>query len=112
MPQDYDKSLVIAYYRNPKTGKVEKRQMTSVTYEEASRPMMVGRERVTSGEEDLWSLEPPEDVDPRDIVDLTPQPFLMEIPPPQPPPAFPTRSPEVLKRTPAAPAPRAPARRG
>lgn len=114
MTQANDPSLVIAYYRNPKSGKVECHQMQSVIFEEASRPMMVGMDRVESGEESLWTLEPPEDVDPRDIVDYTPQPFRAEIPPAQPPPAFSTRSPEILKRAqaPAPPAPTAPRRRG
>jgi hypothetical protein len=105
MAQGQDQSVVIAYYRNPKTGKVERYEMASVTYDEASRPMMVGRERVVSGEEELWALDPPEDVDPREIVDHTPQPFVLETPPAQPPPAFPTRSPQILKRTPAPAAP-------
>jgi hypothetical protein len=109
MTQTNDPSLIIAYYRNPKTNRVEKHLMQTVIFEEASRPMMVGNERVTSGEEDLWTLEPPEDIDPREIQDLTPQPFVTEVASGQPPPAFPTRAPEILKRAqtaPAAPQPR------
>jgi hypothetical protein len=110
MTQTHDPSLVIAYYSNPKSGKVERHQMQSVIFEEASRGMYVGAEFVTSEENKNWTPEPPEGADPRDIVDLTPQPFRAEIPPAQPPPAFPSRSPEVLKRA-QAPAPTAPPKR-
>lgn len=114
MTQADDPSIVIAYYRNPRSGKVERHVMSSVTYAEAVNPMMVEGNPTESGEENLWSLTPPEDVDPREIADMGPKPFIAVTPPAQPPPAFSTRSPDILKRAQAAapPAPSASKRRG
>jgi hypothetical protein len=84
---------VIAYYANPETGKVEKHEMTSVTYEEASRAKTIqgprGRPIVhKNGEEHLWALEPPKGTKPEDIVDFTPMPFDVRAMDSAPPPAL------------------------
>jgi hypothetical protein len=93
---------VIAYYANPETGKVEKHEMTSVTYEEASRAKTIqgprGRPVVhKNGEEHLWVRANDDGsmpagfakgTKPEDIVDFTPMPFDVKAMDSAPPPAL------------------------
>lgn len=86
-------SKVICYFANPATGKVEKHEMTSVGFEEASRPKFLqnkqGRPyKHVNGEEHLWSLEPPKGTKVEDIVDFTPMPFDVKAMDSAPPPAL------------------------
>lgn len=83
---------VICYYANP-NGTVEKHEMTSVTYEEASRPKPLNGPRGRpvlhkNGEEHLWSLEPPKGAKLEEIIDFTPLPFDVKAMDSAPPPAL------------------------
>ena len=70
---------VICYYANPVSGKVEKHELSSISYEEATRGHVIERKRIMSGEEHLWTLEPPKGVKSDDILDLSPVPFEVRV---------------------------------
>jgi hypothetical protein len=115
MTQGYDKSVVVCFYSNPRTGRVEKHRLPAIVFQEASQGRMVENSFVVPEDADLWSLEPPEgDVE---LDDRTPHDPEEHIPQAQPPPAFAPRSPESLKGRmrdeipPVPPARPAPARR-
>ena len=101
-----DSGWVTAYYANPATGKVEKHRLSTITYHEATHAQAIndGKNRVKkvlSGEEHLWSLEPP--IEPVEIEDMTPGGFeamLKETSPSNPPPAIETSAPDPLRRGP------------
>lgn len=96
---------VDCFYANPKTGKVEKHRLSTVSFEEATRPRRIGDgsnrvETIASGEEHLWTLDPP---DGAEIVDLSPASFeqiLSETAPASPPQAAPTNAVDPLRRGP------------
>lgn len=92
---------VIAYYANP-NGTVEKHEMTSVSYEEASRAKILqgptGRPMThKNGEEHLWVRANDDGsmpaafakgTKPEDIIDFTPAPFDVKAMDSAPPPAL------------------------
>ena len=96
-----ENGMVLAYYANP-NGTVEKHLMTSVSFEEASRPKMLQDKRGRpykhkNGEEHLWVRANPDGSMPADfakgkkaeeVVDMTPVPFDVKAFDSLPPPAL------------------------
>lgn len=92
---------VIAFYFNP-NGKVEKHEMTTVNFEEASRPKILQNDRGrpykhVHGEEHLWiradengnlPQSHSKGVKVEEIIDFTPQPFDVKAMDSAPPPAL------------------------
>jgi hypothetical protein len=70
---------VTCYYANPATGVVEKHELSSISWQEATRGHMVERKRIMSGEEHLWTLEPPKGTKADEILDLSPTPFEVRV---------------------------------
>lgn len=104
MSQGPDPSIVTAYYRNAKTGRVDVYQLPSIVFQEASQGRYVENRWVVPEDADAWSDKPPE-VGEHEFDDHRPVPAESLIPQPQPPPAFAPHSPVILKGRGASPAP-------